>query len=372
MSDRSNFHGGSTLAIVLALLAGAGCRKQPGAMQLERPTPMVRTVQATAQDVPIYLDAIGKATAFEMVSIAPQVSGQVTQIHFKDGANLKKGDLLFTIDTRPFEAQRKHAEASLAESQAMLALGKSEFSRVQALLGTQSVSQQDFDQKKNALEVAEAQIKANGADVETAKLNLEYCNIRSPIDGRAGHRLVDPGNVVKANEGSMLVVQRFDPVYADFVVTERDLARVRKQMAEGTLKVQMRVPDQADPREGQLTFLDNAVQDGTGTVKLRATVPNSDHQFWPGQFVQVRLVLAVKKDAVLVPAIATQIGQQGQFVFVVKDDSTAEMRPIKPGQRQGDLMVIEDGLKVGERVIVEGQLSVMPGAKVRPQEGVKS
>ena len=198
--------------------------------------------------------------------------------------------------------------------------------------------------------MAEAQVQQSQAAVETARLNLEYCTIRSPIDGRAGQRLVDIGNVVAANTGSLLVIERLDPIYADFTITENDLTAVQRNMQSGTLKVEVRLPDEPDkPRDGKLTFLDNAVQEGTGTVKLRATIPNGDHYFWPGRFVKVRLVLSTLHGAVLVPAAAPQISAKGPFVYVIKEDSTAELRPVKLGQRQDEFVVVEEGLSLGSR-----------------------
>ena len=226
---------------------------------------------------------------------------------------------------------------------------------------------------KSAVEVAQAQVGQGQASVETTRLDLEYCAVRSPIDGRAGHRLVDVGNVVEANKGSLLVIQRLDPIYADFTATENDLTAVQKNMARGTLRVEVRLPDEPDgPRDGGLTFLDNAVQDGTGTVKLRATIPNGDHRFWPGRFLKVRLVLSTVRDAVLVPAAAPQSSARGPFVYVVKEDSTAEMRPVTLGQRQEDRVVVTQGLTPGERVVIEGQMALTPGGRVRIAEPLAS
>lgn len=215
------------------------------------------------------------------------------------------------------------------------------------------------------MEVAEAQVRQNEAAVQNARLNLEYCTIQSPISGRAGQRLVDLGNVVTANSTSLLVIQRLDPIYADFTITESNLSAVQRNMAQGTLKVEVRLPDEPDkPRSGTLTFLDNSVQEGTGTVKLRATLPNGDRRFWPGRFANVRLILGIHQQAVLIPADAPQMSAKGPFVYVVKADSTAELRPVKVGQRQGDLVVIEEGIKAEERVVWTGQLGVTPGGKV--------
>ncbi len=351
----------------LALLAGlaAACNKKPEA-SFERPPAPVTVARAVARDVPVYIDAVGKTVAREVVSIQPQVSGRITRIHFTDGAELKVGDLLFTIDPRPYQAQLNQAEANLAQAQAALDLAKVNFARVENVSDPRAVSRQDYDARKNAVETAEAALQQNRAAVESARLNLEYCTIRSPINGRAGQRAVDVGNVVSANNGSLLVIQRLDPIYADFTITENELTAVQRNLARGKLKVEVRLPDDdREPRSGPLTFVDNAVQDGTGTIKLRATLDNRDRRFWPGRFVRVRLVLRTHEDAVLVPAGAPQLSAKGSFVYVVKTDSTAEQRPVKLGQRQDDLVVIDDGLKAGEQVVVAGQLGVTPGGKVR-------
>ena len=351
------------LALIFAGLAA--CNKKPEA-NFERPPAPVTVARAVARDVPVYIDAVGKTVAREVVSVQPQVSGRITQIHFTDGANVKIGDLLFTIDPRPYQAQLDQAEANVAQAEAALSLAKVNFARVEKVSDPRAVSRQDFDARKSAVESAEATLKQNRAAVENARLNLEYCTIRSPINGRAGQRAVDVGNVVSANNGSLLVIQRLDPIYADFTVTESELSGVQRNMAKQALKVEVRLPDDGtEPREGNLTFLDNSVQEGSGTVKLRATLNNNDRSFWPGRFVKVRLILQTQRDAVLVPADAPQLSAKGPFVYVVKPDSSAELRPVKVGQRQEDLIVIKDGLKADERVVVSGQLGVTPGGKVR-------
>jgi membrane fusion protein, multidrug efflux system len=347
----------------LVILSGCG-RKAPASF--ERPPAPVSVAQAVARDVPIYLDAIGKMVAREVVSVQPQVSGRITQIHFVDGADVKIGQVLFTIDPRPYQAQLALAQANLAQAKAALELAKINFDRVASVTDQRAVARQDYDAKKNAVDVADAQVKQNQAAVESARLNLDYCTIHSPINGRAGQRLVDVGNVVNANNSMLLVIQRLDPVYADFTIPENELTAVQQNMARGTLTAEVRLPDgPGEPREGELTFLDNSVQEGTGTVKLRATVANKDRRFWPGRFVQIRLVLSTRKDAVLIPAEAPQMSAKGQFVYVVKTDSTAELRPVTVGQRQGDLVVIDQGLKAGERVVTNGQLGVTPGGQVK-------
>jgi membrane fusion protein, multidrug efflux system len=303
-----------------------------------------------------------------MVSIQPQVSGRITQIHFTDGTDLKAGDPLFTIDPRPYQAQLDAAAGNLAQAGAALDFARIQLARGEQLVETKAISQQEYDTRKNAVDVAEAQVQQGKAAVENATLNLQYCSIRSPIDGRAGRRLVDIGNVVTANSGSLLTIQRLDPIYADFTVTENDLSAVQRNMRRGTLDVEVRLPDEPDDAlHGGLTFLDNTVQDGTGNVTLRATIPNGGHRLWPGRFVKVRLVLSTLPGAVLVPATAPQMSARGQFVYVVKPDATAELRPVKTGQRHGDLVVIDQGVSTGERVVVNGQLGVTPGGKVREE-----
>jgi multidrug efflux system membrane fusion protein len=337
----------------------------------ERPATLVTVSGAVSRDVPIYLDEIGKNGAFESVTVTPQVAGRITERHFEDGANLQKGQLLFVIDPRPFQAQLDSAQANLAQAKAALELAKIQFARDEELVGTKAISKQDYDTKKNTVDVDRAQVEAAEAALETAKLNLEYCYIHSPIEGRAGARLIDIGNVVQTNTTGLLLIQRLDPIYADFTITERDLPEVQKQMVRGKLEARVRLPsDGVDGvRTGKVTFLDNAVQNGTGTVNLRATVPNSDHHFWPGQFVNVRLVLATDKGAVMIPNEATQISQKGPFVYVVKSDQTTELRVVTLGQRQGGNVVVTNGLVAGEKVVLTGQLTVVPGAKVKVVQG---
>lgn len=386
--------------VTIGIFVTVGCqKKEPG--EIARPPAPVLVASAVSQDVPIYLDAIGKTVAREVVSIQPQVSGRITGIHFADGADVKRGDMLFTIDPRPFEvtleqaranlartlAVKKQAEANLARAAAQARTGEVEARRYALLVEQGVVSKQQFDQVRTnsealnatvsadaaAVRSAEQAIKADEAAIESARVELSYCYIRSPIDGRAGQRLVDMGNVVNpgnlGNATSMLVIQRVDPIYADFTVPQNSLSNVQRNMAQGTLRAEVRLPDEPDnPVVGELTFLDNAVQDATGTVNLRATIPNRDRKFWPGRFVNIRLVLNTLRDAVLVPATAPQISANGEFVYVVTNDLTAELRPVATGQRQGDQVVIAQGLKAGERIVFQGQIAVTPGGKVSVDE----
>jgi multidrug efflux system membrane fusion protein len=359
-------------AAVLAVVTTVACAR--GGVQAAAPAmppPLVTVVNATAQDVPRYLDEIGKNAAFEAVTVTPQVGGRIVERHVQDGENLKKGQLLFVIDPRPYKAQLDSAQATLAQAKAALELAKIQFARDEEVIAERAISKQDYDTKKNTVDVDQAQVEAAVAALETAKLNLEYCYIHSPIDGRAGARLVDVGNVVQANTTPLLSIQRLDPIYANFTVTENDLPAVQKQMSHGMLSASVRLPSDTDSaaRKGRVEFLDNAVQTGSGTVNLRATMNNSDRHFWPGQFVDVKLVLTTEKGAVLIPNQATQISQQGPFVYVVKPDDTAELRLVKLGQRQGDQVVITEGVAANERVVLAGQMLIRPGGKVRVDTG---
>jgi multidrug efflux system membrane fusion protein len=358
----------ATAAAVLVLLTAVACsRGNVQAAAPAMPAPLVSVVKATVQNVPRYLDEIGRNTAFESVTVTPQVGGRVVERHFQDGDNLRKGQLLFVVDPRPYKAEVDSAQAALAQAKAALDLARIQFARDQEVIETKAISQQDYDTKKNTVDVDQAQVEAAEATLETAKLNLDYCYIHSPIDGRAGARMVDVGNVVQANATSLLLIQRLDPIYANFTITERNLPEVQKLMSGRALRASVRLPSDSESaaRAGRVEFLDNAVQNGSGTVNLRATMSNSDHHFWPGQFVNVRLVLSTEKGAVLIPSQATEISQQGPFVYVVKADDTAEFRPVKLGQRQGDQVVVEAGVAPNERIVLAGQMMIRPGGKVR-------
>jgi len=388
-----------------------GCANKAAQQGFERPPAPVSVTAAVAQDVPTYLDAIGKTVAREVVSIQPQVSGRITKIHFTDGADVKKNDMLFTIDTRPFEASlrqaqanvsrdnalKKQAEANLAREIAQAKWGDVQLKRYRTLVEQGVVPREQYEQMRAnqdslnanvgsasaAVRSAEEAIKVDTAAVESAKVQLSYCFIRSPIDGRAGQRLVDVGNVVNPGGGSgnnsgsgssgdsnaLLVIERLDPIYADFTISQNSLMDVQQQMRAGRLRAEVRLPETSDePVIGQLTFLNNAVENTTGTVNLRATIPNAGHRFWPGRFVNIRLLLNTIHQAVLVSAAAPQMSAKGSFVYVVKDDSTAEQRPVTLGQRQGDLIVVESGVQPGESVVTTGQLGVTPGGKVRVEQ----
>ena len=324
----------------------------------EPPPPPVRPVlvaKVTSKDVPLYLDEIGTCAAYETVQVQAQVAGQIMTRDFQDGADVKKGDPLFTIDPRPFQAAVDQAKAQAALDQITL--------KRQADLRSKGVNApQDYD-------LAVANAHKSQAAAEAAQVNLDFCYIKSPINGRVGLRNVDIGNLVGPTSPPLVVIQGLDPIYTDFTVAETDLALVRKYLGGPNVRVQTYSPDEKRaPRMGDLYFIDTAVQPGSGTVKARGVTPNPDHAFWPSEFVRVRFILDTIKDARLVPSQAVQISQNGPFIFVLKPDNTVDLRPVKPGQRQdGDLMVVESGIQPGETVVVTGQLALAPGTKVDPK-----
>lgn len=395
---------GIFLAIGGLCAAFTGCENK-AQQNFGRPPAPVVVSTAISQDVSNYMDALGKIVARETVSIQPQVSGRIEKIHFTDGANVSRGQLLFTIDPRPFEANLKQAQANLAkdvaakkQAEANLAReiarenwGRAQVDRYRVLVEQGVVASEqygqlraDYDSLKANTEAARAAvrsadetIKVDNAAIDTAKVQLSYCYIRSPIDGRAGQRLVDLGNVVNpggpgnseatngVSSNALLVIERLNPIYADFTISQSNLTAVQEQMRAGSLRAEVKLPDSPnDGVFGQLTFVDNAVQSETGQVTLRATLPNPDHRFWPGRFVNVRLLLGSIPGAVLVPASAPQLSAAGSYVYVVKPDSTAEQRMVTLGQRQGELVVVEKGVAAGEKVVVNGQLGVTPGNPV--------
>jgi len=361
--------------IVFAVLAvfflwRAYVQQKKAAAAAKPPVRPVLVAKVTTKDVPLYLDEIGSCSAVETVQVQSQVSGAIVSRDFQDGADVKKGDLLFRIDVRPYEAALAQAQGQLGQVQSQLILDQITLKRQQELRARNVISPQDLDSAQATVKSDEGKVKTAEGLVAAAQVNLDFCSIRSPIDGRAGLRNVDVGNVVQGGTGgggtALLTIQRIDPIYTDFTIAENDLALVRRYLGGPNVKVQTTVPNEKlPPRMGDLYFIDNAVQPGAGTVKTRAVTPNPDRSLWPAEFVRVRFILDQLKDAKLVPSQAVQISQNGPFVFVVKPDQTVDLRPVKPGQRQdGEVTVIESGLEPDETVVVTGQLALAPGAKV--------
>ena len=341
----------AVLVLLRSFQRGVGTLKTAQA-----PVRPVTVSKAITKDVPLYLDEIGTCAAYETVQVQAQVSGKIMARHFQDGSDVKKGDLLFTIDPRPYQAALDQAKAQAELDQITL-------KRQVDLLARKVVAQQDYD-------TAKANADKSQAAAEAAQVNLDYCYIKSPINGRIGLRNFDVGNLVGPSTSPLVTIQGLDPIYTDFTVAENDLPLVRKYLGGPNVKVQTYLANGSiAPRTGDLYFIDNAVQPGSGTVKVRGVTPNPDRALWPSEFVRVRFILDMLKTATLVPSQAVQVSQSGPFVFVVKADNTVDLRPVKPGQRQeGDLTVIESGgVKPGETVVVTGQLALAPGAQVAPQ-----
>jgi multidrug efflux system membrane fusion protein len=319
------------------------------------PTRPVAVAKVVTKDVPVYLDEIGTCAAYETVQVQAQVSGVIMARQFQDGSDVKKGDPLFTIDPRPYQAALDQAKAQAALDQVTL-------KRQEDLRARKVIAQQEYD-------TALANAQKSQAAAIAAQVNFDYCFIKSPINGRIGLRNVDVGNLVGPSTSALVTIQGLDPIYTDFTVAENDLPLVRKYLGGPNVKVETYLSDGSiTPRLGDLYFIDKAVQPGSGTVKARGVTPNPDRALWPSEFVRVRFILDILKDATLVPTQAVQVSQSGPFVFVVKSDNTVELRPVTPGQRQqGDLTVIESGVKPEETVVVTGQLALSPGAKIAPQ-----
>jgi len=353
-------------AVVLAAcFAAASCstRTAETAPNLAVPVTVAKAVKKT---VPIELTAIGTGEAYSTVSIKSQVNALLEQVHFKQGDFVKKGDLLFTLDARPFQASLAQAQANLARDKAQAQLTEVQAQRYEKLYAAGVTPKEQFDQMKATAEAEEATVHADEAAAESAKLQLQYCTIYSPVDGRTGALQVYPGNLVKENDVPVLVViNQIAPLYVDFSVPEQYLGVVKKFMEGGRLQVEATPYGDAAPEVGYLSFVDNTVDNSTGTVKLKGTFTNPDHRLWPGQFSNISLRLAEDEDATVVPSQAIQTGQAGDFVFVVKPDQTAESRPVKVARTLGSEAVIAKGIEPGETVVTDGQLRLIQGIKVQ-------
>ncbi|MEW6758587.1 MAG: efflux RND transporter periplasmic adaptor subunit [Acidobacteriota bacterium] len=352
---------------ILALVSSCGGKKAPP------PPPVPVTAQeARIADVPLDMRAIGTVEALQSVVVKAQVGGELQKVHFAEGEDVRKGQVLFTLDPRPYEAALRKARAELERDRARSASAQAESKRYADLVAKDYVTRQQYDDAVAEAGALAATVAADEAAVDEAALDLQYCTIRSPINARAGRLYVHEGNLVKANDDSGLVtLNRITPVYAAFTIPEQRLGEVRRFAREGTLRVEARTSD-GEARAGVLKFLDNAVNEATGTVLLKAEFPNADRALWPGQFVNVTLTLATRKGAVVVPARAVQPGQKGDYLYVVKDDGTVDMRTVRLGPRFGEEVVLEEGVAGGERVVTDGQLRLVPGAKVDVKAGAGS
>ncbi len=355
--------------VFILSLAMAGC----GEKRIANSPPAPKNVLVTkvqVMNVPVQLHEFGRLSSPESVNVQPQVSGRVMEVHFVDGQEVKKGDLLFVIDPRPFQADLEQSQGQLKSDQAQLALDQRNLQRDVQTGAGRFVSAQQIDTDRAQIENFQGAVAKDQASVELARLNLEYCYVRSPNDGRTGRRLVDPGNYVATGGATLVNIQLQDPVYADFTISENDLAQLRENMGQGrSLTVDVVAPERPDiVKSGVLSFLDNSVSTQSGTALLRATIPNKDRYLWPGQYVNVTLTIQVLKGALVVPSQTVQLGGKGSYLFAVKPDNTVEQRVVTQGVRYQDLVVVSQGVKPGETVVVEGQLALANGVKVNPTE----
>jgi multidrug efflux system membrane fusion protein len=354
---------------VASLLCSCSPGDKPPSAQPPKGVP-VTIASAVLKNVPIQVRAIGTVEAYSTVSVKTMVGGQIMKVGFSEGQDVRKGDLLFEIDPAPYEAALKMAEAARARDIVLKDNAEKEVRRYASLVEKNLVPRQQYDQFVSSAAALEATVQADTAAVENARVQLAYCFIRSPIDGRTGSLLVQQGNVVKENDATLVTIRQVIPIRVSFSIPEQFLAEVRKYKAAGTLKVEAAPQDEkADAVAGTLSFIGNAVDPATGTIQLKGTFPNADRRLWPGQFANAVLTLAVRSGAVVVPSEAIQTGQQGQFVFVVRPDLTVEARPVTAGESFEGGTVIGKGVAAGEKVVTDGQLRLVPGAKVEPTKG---
>jgi multidrug efflux system membrane fusion protein len=358
------------LAISLAIVASLGllgCRGGDPAQAFGgRGAVPVLVSKAFRKTVAERLHAIGRVEAYSTVEVKSQIGGQVMKVHFKEGQEVRKGDLLFTIDPRPFEAALNSAIADLNRDKAQKIQLENDFNRYETLLKEGVGSHQQYDEAKSKYGAIAATVAADEANVQTARLNLEYTRILSPIDGRTGNLILHQGNVVKANaDTDMVVINQIKPVYVTFSLPEQSLATVRANMASHPLRVDVITPGDKADVQGNLSFVDNAVDANTGTIQLKGLFENQDQKLWPGQFVDTYLTLSERPDAVLVPSQAVQTGQEGSYVFVIDPKMKAAIRKVAVGDTIEGNTVIESGLSGGETIVTDGQLRVIPGATVK-------
>jgi multidrug efflux system membrane fusion protein len=366
-------HAGAKLMVLFALfLIISACSGNNKTKQTARVVP-VKIGDVMQQNVPVQINAIGNVEAYNTVSVKALVGGEIIGVHFKEGQDVRQGDVLFQIDPRPYEAALRQAEAQLARDAAQAKNAEEQAKRYEILIQKEYVSKDQYDLLRSNADALAAAVQADKANVENGRLQLAYCTIKSPIDGRVGSVLINKGNVIKANDLIMVTINKIVPIYVTFSLPEQNLANIKKYMAEGSLKVDAVIPgNEKRPAHGTLTFINNAVDASTGTIQLKGTFENRDRSLWPGQFINVVLTLTTQRNAVVMPSSALQAGQQGQYVFVVKPDMTVESRPVSVAWSYGDLAVVAQGVTPGEKVVTDGQLNLITGVKVelKGEQGV--
>lgn len=358
----------SAFSLTLVLLSG--CAKQQAAPVARAAAVPVMVAKVSQKAMPVQLTAIGNVDAVS-VSVEAQVPGELLEVHFKEGDFVQKGQLLFTIDPRPYEATLAQVQATLKRDRAVAANSRAQEQRLSKLLADGVVAPSDADASKSAADAAEATVAADEAAVKTAQLNVEYCKIYSPIDGRTGVILIKPGNLVKVADTPIVVIKQLSPIHVVFTVPQEYLGDIKRYMAQAPLRVQATVPNSTAPPEiGTLNFVDNAVDQTTGTIHLGATFENTRNALWPGLYVNTLITLAQQSNAIVVPVQAITAGQDGSFVYVLKEDNTVAPRPVMTSRTVQGEAVIDKGLQVGETVVTDGQVRLVPGAKVQIKDNL--
>jgi multidrug efflux system membrane fusion protein len=368
------------LAGTLAALATAVWLWLPGTRSVAAPPThgdgaiAVDVAKIKRSDVPVYLDGLGTIQAFNTVTVTARVDGELQKIAFEEGKTVNKGDLLAQIDPRPFQAALELASAAKAKDEAQLQSAKADLERYLTLAPENLASKQILDAQRAAVAGLEAQIKGDQASIDNARTQLQYTTITSPIQGRTGIRRVDVGNNVRATDtGGIVVVTQLQPISLIFTLPEDALSVVGSALSSGTVTVEAMSRDgSAELDRGTVTLIDNLIDQTTGTIRLKAVFPNPHNKLWPGQYIDARVLVRTDKSALTIPAAAVQRGPDGMFTYVVKDDSTVEVRPLKVGEESGSLMVVQDGITEGERVVTSNQYRLQPGAHVKISREVPS
>ena len=355
--------------VILAVLVLSACSDGNGKTKLEPPAVPVTTAKAVENDVPVTLKVVGRAEAYESVILKSRVDGQVSAVLFKEGQHVKQGDILIRLDPTDFAARLQQAAATTARDQALVAKSRADTARYTALKERKFVSEEKVNDVRTSEAAAVANLRASQATEEVARLQLSYTTIRAPFSGIVGARLVFPGSSIKVSDTILGVVNRIQPLLVTFSMPEKHLPRLREAMKSGSMKVDVSLPGDASQHfDGEVRFLDNAVDPTTGTIILKATLPNSDEKLTSGQFLSVTLVLDMLSKTVTIPNEAVQQGSDGNFVFVVKTDNTVDVRKIETVTSNDGLTAIKKGLEVGEVVVTDGQLRLAPGVKVKAKD----
>lgn len=338
------------------------------------PPAVVLASKSLKKDMPIVVSAIGTIEASKSVNVYSLVGGQIVAVHFKEGQDVREGQPLYSIDPAPYREKLRQAEGSLARDLAQLKYNREEAKRYQFLLEKGAVAKSEADKYLTEVALYEASVKTSQAQLEEARLNLAYCEIRAPFSGRTGAYGVNAGAVVKANDTILTTLNRIAPIQARFSIPEKDLNDVMRKWSAGSLlvKVSQSTDFKGEVRTGKLMFIDNSIDAATGMIQLKAEFPNPDRFLWPGQFVNVALQLGIQRDCVVVPLRAVQMGEKGKFVMIVKDDSTAEVRLVEVDRSIGEEVVIAKGLAAGETVITDGHIKVRPGGRVEIKDSLQS